>query len=108
MLPAVGAVVLAVALMSNPGAALCLPRPIALVLLVMWGRQPGHPAVGARIDQIQQLGALVPVVFSSRDTAAGLTQNLPSIQLSVGTQLTGSLGAANGIVQLLLMSCWPC
>ena len=118
-----GAVVLAVALdvpiqkLQRFG----LPRPIALaaVLLVMvlGGSLVIQLLVPELIDQIQQLGALVPVVFSKLQTMVAneprlqsLTQNLPS-QFSwdrlqpVGTQLIGVAGgAANGVVQLLLMS----
>ena len=118
-----GAVVLAVALdvpiqkLQRIG----LPRPIALaaVLLVMvlGGSLVIQLLVPELIDQIQQLGALVPVVFSKLQTMVAneprlqsLTQNLPS-QFSwerlqpVGTQLIGVAGgAANGVVQLLLMS----
>ena len=118
-----GAVVLAVALdvpiqkLQRFG----LPRPIALaaVLLVMvlGGSLVIQLLVPELIDQIQQLGALVPVVFSklqeivaSEPRLQSLTQNLPS-QFSweglqpVGTQLIGVAGgAANGVVQLLLMS----
>ena len=118
-----GAVVLAVALdvpiqkLQRFG----LPRPIALavVLLVMvlGGSLVIQLLVPELIDQIQQLGALVPVVFSKLQTMVAseprlqsLTQNLPS-QFSwdrlqpVGTQLIEVAGgAANGVVQLLLMS----
>ena len=118
-----GAVVLAVALdvpiqkLQRFG----LPCPIALaaVLLVMvlGGSLVIQLLVPELIDQIQQLGALVPVVFSKLQTMVAneprlqsLTQNLPS-QFSwervqpVGTQLIGVAGgAANGVVQLLLMS----
>ena len=118
-----GAVVLAVALdvpiqkLQRFG----LPRPIALaaVLLVMvlGGSLVIQLLVPELIDQIQQLGALVPVVFSKLQTMVAneprlqsLTQNLPN-QFSwdrlqpVGTQLIGVAGgAANGVVQLLLMS----
>ena len=118
-----GAVVLAVALdvpiqkLQRFG----LPRPIALaaVLLVMvlGGSLVIQLLVPELIDQIQQLGSLVPVVFSKLQTMVAneprlqsLTQNLPS-QFSwerlqpVGTQLIGVAGgAANGVVQLLLMS----
>ena len=118
-----GAVVLAVALdvpiqkLQRFG----LPRPIALaaVLLVMvlGGSLVIQLLVPELIDQIQQLGSLVPVVFSKLQSIVAneprlqsLTQNLPS-QFSwerlqpVGTQLIGVAGgAANGVVQLLLMS----
>ena len=118
-----GAVVLAVALdvpiqkLQRFG----LPRPIALaaVLLVMvlGGSLVIQLLVPELIDQIQQLGALVPVVFSklqmmvaNEPRLQSLTQNLPS-QFSwerlqpVGSQLIGVAGgAANGVVQLLLMS----
>ena len=118
-----GAVVLAVALdvpiqkLQRFG----LPRPIALaaVLLVMvlGGSLVIQLLVPELIAQIQQLGALVPVVFSKLQTMVAneprlqsLTQTLPS-QFSwerlepVGTQLIGVAGgAANGVVQLLLMS----
>ena len=118
-----GAVVLAVALdvpiqkLQRFG----LPRPIALaaVLLVMvlGGSLVIQLLVPELIDQIQQLGALVPVVFSKLQAMVAneprlqsLTQTLPS-QFSwerlepVGTQLIGVAGgAANGVVQLLLMS----
>ena len=118
-----GAVVLAVALdvpiqkLHRFG----LPRPIALaaVLLVMvlGGSLVIQLLVPELIAQIQQLGALVPVVFSKLQTMVAneprlqsLTQTLPS-QFSwgrlepVGTQLIGVAGgAANGVVQLLLMS----
>ena len=118
-----GAVVLAVALdvpiqkLQRFG----LPRPIALaaVLLVMvlGGSLVIQLLVPELIDQIQQLGALVPVVFSklqmmvaNEPRLQSLTQNLPS-QYSwerlqpVGSQLIGVAGgAANGVVQLLLMS----
>ena len=118
-----GAVVLAVALdvpiqkLQRFG----LPRPIALaaVLLVMvlGGSLVIQLLVPELIAQIQQLGALVPVVFSKLQTMVAneprlqsLTQTLPSqfswVRLEpVGTQLIGVAGgAANGVVQLLLMS----
>lgn len=118
-----GAVVLAVALdvPIQKLQRLGLPRPIALaavlLVLMLGGILVIQLLVPELIDQIQQLGALVPVVFSKLQTMVGneprlqsLTQNLPS-QFSwerlepVGTQLIGVAGgAANGVVQLLLMS----
>ena len=117
-----GAVVLAVALdvpierLQRLG----LPRPLALaaVLLVMLlgGSLVIQLLVPELITQIQQLGALVPVVISKLQTIVAtqprlqsLEQGLPS-QFSweriqpVGSQLLGVAGgAANGLVQLLLM-----
>ena len=88
-----------------------------LLVMVLGGSLVIQLLVPELIDQIQQLGALVPVVFSKLQTMVAneprlqsLTQNLPS-QFSwdrlqpVGTQLIGVAGgAANGVVQLLLMS----
>ena len=120
-----GAVVLAVALdvpiqkLQRFG----LPRPIALaaVLLVMvlGGSLVIQLLVPELIDQIQQLGALVPVVFSKLQTMVAneprlqsLTQNLPS-QFSwdrlqpVGTQLIGVAGGAAGHLALEASMCPP-
>ena len=117
-----GAVVLAIALdvptqkLQHAG----LPRPLALaivlLLVVLGGSAVIQILVPELLTQIQELGALVPVVLdrlqtliASEPRLQGLGESLPS-QFSweriqpVGSQILGVAGgAANGLVQLLLM-----
>ena len=118
-----GAVVLAVALdvPIQKLMRLGLPRPLALLvvllLMLLGGAVVIQLLVPELITQVQQLGALLPSVITKLKALIANQPRLQSLEDSlptafswdslqpVGSQLLGVAGgAANGLVQLLLMS----
>jgi len=118
-----GAVVLAVALdvliqrLQRFGLSRPLALAVVLALMVLAGSVVIQLLVPELIGQVQELGTLVPSVISKLKSLVASDARLQSLEASlpaqiswdkiqpVGTQLLGVAGgAANGLIQLLLMS----